>query len=369
VRDGPPFRADHVGSLIRPPDLVRARQAFAEGRLGEAELAGIEDRSVREIVAMQEGIGLKSVTDGEYRREYYLTSFFNSIGVALLQRQSRDLFYETADGTRVPGSRAEVDAKVGWTHSINVGAFAFLAATTRATPKVTIPAPTQIHFFAGSDGISRAAYADEETFWDDIVAAYHAELRALGAAGCRYVQLDETSMPKLADPAIQEIVARRGQDWRQVLATYGTVMGRIIAGKPAGMTLVVHHCRGNHGTGWQAQAGYDAVAEVMFGAVGAAGYFLEYDSPRAGDFSPLRFLPRDRIAVLGLVSTKEQRLEPVDELKRRIEAAARYVDIDRLCLSPQCGFSSNVWRPALTRDDQMRKLERIVETAAAVWGA
>ena len=232
---------------------------------------------------------------------------------------------------------------------------------------MTLPAPTQVHMFAAKDGISHAVYPDIDEFWNDMVAAYHAELRALGDAGCTYVQIDETSMPKLADPAIQDVVRRRGQDWRAVLETYADVMNRIIRGAPEGMTVAVHHCRGNNAGRWMATAGYDAVAEMLFGTVEAKIYLLEYDTPRAGDFAPLRFMPKDKIAILGLVSTKSNRVEPADELKRRIDEAARVMPLDRLGLGPQCGFSCGFAGSDLTYDSQVQKLRRIVEVARDVW--
>jgi 5-methyltetrahydropteroyltriglutamate--homocysteine methyltransferase len=222
--------------------------------------------------------------------------------------------------------------------------------------------------FAAQDGISKSVYPDIAAFWDDMVAAYHAEIGALAAAGCRYLQIDETSMPKLADPAIQDVVWRRGQDWRVVLASYAEVMNRIIRGAPAEMTVVVHHCRGNNAGRWMAQAGYDAVAELLFGTVEASGYLLEYDTARAGDFAPLRFMPKDKVAMLGLISTKSNRVETADELKRRIDEAAKVMPIDRLCLGPQCGFSCGFAGSDQTYDSQVRKLERIVEVARSVWG-
>jgi len=232
-----------------------------------------------------------------------------------------------------------------------------------------LPAPTQVHFFAGTTGISESAYSDVEQFWDDMVAAYRAELQALGEAGCTYVQIDETCLPKLADPAIQQVVARRGDDWRAVTRKYAEIINRIIASAPAGMHIAIHHCRGNNAGLWQAQAGYDAVAEIIFNEIKAPAYLLEYDSERAGDFAPLRFMPKDKTVVLGLVSTKNTRVESADELKSRIDEASRYVPLDRLCLGPQCGFSCGFAGSPMTYESQTQKLQRIVEVARAVWNA
>jgi 5-methyltetrahydropteroyltriglutamate--homocysteine methyltransferase len=368
-RTAPPFRADHVGSLIRPHSLIDARRDFMAGKLDHEILHELEDLAIREVVAMQERIGLKSITDGEFRRSNYLTEFLNPIGVRLLPRQSPDMVYRDDEGRIEPASLAVVDRKIAWTGSVNVAAFEFLKATTKETAKVTLPAPTQVHLFAGRDGIDKSVYPDDAPFWDDMVAAYHAELAALGAAGCRYVQLDETCMPKLADPAIQAVVRNRGQDWRTLLDTYAEVMNRIIRGAPEDMTIAVHHCRGNNAGMWQGEAGYDAVAELMFSTVEAHSYLLEYDSPRAGDFAPLRYMPKDKIAVLGLVSTKSNRIETADELKRRIDEASKFMDLDRLCIGPQCGFSCGFGGSDLTYEAEVAKLERMVEVARDVWDA
>jgi 5-methyltetrahydropteroyltriglutamate--homocysteine methyltransferase len=368
-RPTPPFRADHVGSLIRPQWLIEARRDFMAGKTSREELRRLEDRGISEVVKLQEEIGLHSVTDGEFRRMSYLTEFLNPLGVEFVQGKSPDMVYHDEDGQTVPGTLALVNRRIAWTGSVNVAAFTFLKSLTKETPKVTIPAPTQVHQFAGRDGISRSIYPDIEQFWADMVAAYHAELKALGEAGCTYVQIDETSMPKLADPAIQAVVQRRGQDWRAVLNIYADVMNRIIRGAPPGMTVAIHHCRGNNAGRWMAQAGYDAVAELLFGTVEAKAYLLEYDTPRAGDFAPLRFMPKDKIAMLGLVSTKSNRIESAGELTRRIDEAAKYMPLDRLALGPQCGFSCGFAGSPLTYDSQLKKLERIVEVARQMWNA
>jgi 5-methyltetrahydropteroyltriglutamate--homocysteine methyltransferase len=365
----PPFRADHVGSLIRPQWLIDARRDFMAGKVEHAALRTLEDKAIREVVALQEEMGLHSVTDGEFRRLNYFAEFVNSIGIELFAGKSPDMVYHDDEGRTAPGTLALVNKKIRWTGSLNVDAFNFLKSITKEMAKVTIPAPTQVHHFAGPEGISKAVYPDVEQFWEDIVAAYRSELAALGAAGCRYVQIDETSMPKLADPAIQEVVRNRGQDWRVVLAKYAEVMNQIIRSAPKDMIIAIHHCRGNSAGMWQAQAGYDSVAELMFGTVEAKSYLLEYDSPRAGDFASLRFMPKDKVAVLGLVSTKSNRIETQDELKRRIDEAGKFMPLDRLCLGPQCGFSCGFAGSDLTYESQIQKLGRIVEVARAVWNA
>jgi 5-methyltetrahydropteroyltriglutamate--homocysteine methyltransferase len=368
-RPTPPFRADHVGSLIRPSWLIDAKKNQLAGKLPIAELRTLEDKAIREVVALQESVGLRSITDGEFRRVTYLTEFLEPIGVEFQQGKSPDMVYHDDHGHTMPATSCAVKRKIAWTGSVNVEAFNFLKGVTKGTAKVTIPAPTQVHLFAGKDGIDAKVYPDEAQFWDDMVAAYAAELKALGAAGCKYVQLDETCIPKLADPAIQDVVKRRGRDWRKDLDTYVDVMNRIIRSAPSGMTVSVHHCRGNNAGMWQAQSGYDEVAELMFGKMEAKSYLLEYDSPRAGDFAPLRFMPKDKVAVLGLVSTKYNEVETADALKRRIDEAAKVVPLDRLCVGPQCGFSCGFAGSPLTYDSQVAKMRRLTELARDVWGA
>ena len=368
-RNTPPFRADHIGSLIRPDWLIEAKKNQLSGKLPIAELRPLEDRAIREVVALQESVGFHSVTDGEFRRLNYLTEFLVPIGVEFFQSASPDMVYHSDDGRTMPATLTKVNRKIAWTGSVNVPAFAFLKTATKETPKVTIPAPTQVHLFAGKDGIAASVYPDIAVFWDDMVKAYTAELQALGAAGCTYVQIDETCIPKLADPAIQAVVTKRGHDWRRVLDTYVEVMNRIIRAAPKGMTVSVHHCRGNNAGMWQAQASYDAVAELMFSKLEAKSYLLEYDSPRAGDFAPLRFLPKDKVAVLGLVSTKSNEVEGADALRRRIDEAAKHIDLDRLCIAPQCGFSCGFSGSPLSYDSQVAKMHRLVEVARTVWNA
>jgi 5-methyltetrahydropteroyltriglutamate--homocysteine methyltransferase len=368
-RQAPPFRADHVGSLIRPTGLIEAKKSQLAGKLPIAELRTLEDKAIREVVALQESIGFHSITDGEFRRITYLTEFLNPIGVEFFNGKSPDMVYHDDEGRTMPATLTRVGRKIAWTTSVNVPAFEFLKGVTKETAKVTIPAPTQVHLFAGKDGIDAKVYPEIDAFWDDMVTAYVSELQALGRAGCSYVQIDETCIPKLADPAIQDVVKRRGQDWRKVLDTYVDVMNRIIRGAPADMTVAVHHCRGNNAGMWQAQASYDAVAELMFSTLEAKSYLLEYDSPRAGDFAPLRFMPKDKVAMLGLVSTKTNAVETADALKRRIAEASKHADLDRLCVGPQCGFSCGFAGSPLTYDAQVAKMRRLVEVARDVWNA
>jgi 5-methyltetrahydropteroyltriglutamate--homocysteine methyltransferase len=363
---GPRVRADHIGSLIRPAYLIEAHRSALLGN-ADVALRQMQDRAIKEIVAMQEEVGLQSITDGEFRRTAYLTEFYRSIGVTVLPRQSTDLFWRNDSGDRYPGNRTEVKHKIRWSGSINVEALEFLRSRTSRDCKVTIPAPTQIHFFAGTDGIDSSVYPDLDLFWSDVVEAYAAELDALERAGCSVVQLDETCFPKFADPEIQTVLKNRGQEWKGILRQYTKVLNAILAAAPPSMNVVIHHCRGNAGEYWQARSGYDLVADIMFGEINCRTYLLEFDSERTGSFEPLRLLPPNKSAVLGLVSTKLPRLETVDELLVRVERAAKFVDVNRLGISPQCGFSSGFDRPALTTDIQRAKLEILVRAAQKIW--
>jgi 5-methyltetrahydropteroyltriglutamate--homocysteine methyltransferase len=371
-RPTPPFRADHVGSLLRPPDLIAARDAFDAGALGRDELTGSENRAIRDVVAFQESLGLKVVTDGEFRRISYLVDFVNGIeGVSAVARGGRGWDYQAADGggTTIPATRIEVTGPISWPGGgILVRDFEFLKSVTRATPKITMPAPNQIYWFAGPNGVNREVYPDLDAMWDDLIAAYRAEIAALAAAGCTYIQVDETSLVKIPDPAMQKVLSDRGDDWRDLIDTFSRVSAAVMADPPHGVTMALHHCRGNSRGHWQAQGSYEMIADKLFNEVSCHAHFLEYDSPRAGDFAPLRFVPDGKMIVLGLVSTKLRDVESAGALKRRIDEAAGYVPLDRLCLSPQCGFSSSHAGHPLTLDDEKRKLELVVSVAAEVWG-
>jgi 5-methyltetrahydropteroyltriglutamate--homocysteine methyltransferase len=368
----PPFRAEHIGSLLRPQRLIDARDAFEAGRMPRPALAEIEDVAIRDVVAYQERLGLQGITDGEYRRTSYLVDVINTLeGAAAKPREGVGWDYRSATGatTTVPATAIEVTGPVRRPAAgLVIGDFRFLNGLAKRTPKVTMPAPTQIYWFAGRQGISRSAYPEIEAFWDDVVAAWREEIEALAAAGCTYVQIDETCLPKMSDPKMQATLARRGDDWQALLETFTAVVSRIVTNSPPGMTVALHHCRGNSRGHWQAEGSYEAVAEHMFQRIPVAAHMLEYDSPRAGDFAPLRLVPASKTIVLGLVSTKLRALETAEDLERRIDEASRYVPLDRLCLSPQCGFASSHSGHPLTDEDQRRKLELIVEVARKVWG-
>jgi 5-methyltetrahydropteroyltriglutamate--homocysteine methyltransferase len=375
ARVAPPFRADHVGSLRRPNALMEARERLLGphdldhnfGPHGNAGLRRLEDEAIREVVRLQEGVGLRSITDGEFRRRIWWSEFLLSLeGVAGTYRGA-ERFRDQA-GHEVPAPRIDVTERIRWTESVNVAPFRFLKSVTRGTPKVTLPAPQTLYHFAARDTISRQACPELGAIWDDLAEAYSAELRALAAAGCSYVQLDEVVTSCLCDERQRAKLRARGDDPDAFLAHYTRTINRIAAQRPPGMTLAMHTCRGNYQGHWMAEGGYDPIAERVFNEIRVDAFFLEYDSPRAGGFEPLRFMPRDKVVVLGLVSTKTPELEPADLLKKRIEEAARYVPLENLCLSPQCGFSSNYLGNPVTIDDQRRKLERVVQVAEAVWG-
>jgi 5-methyltetrahydropteroyltriglutamate--homocysteine methyltransferase len=367
----PPFRAEHIGSFLRPPELLRARAEHAAGRLSDAELKAAEDAAIAGFVALQERLGFKLATDGEFRRSTYTANFTTSglAGVTAEQAGEDEWSYTDASGHKVRARLPAVHDRIRWTDSPNAREFAYLARTTRAAAKITVPGPCYIHFRAGRAHISRDVYPDLAGFWSDLVAAYAIELQKLAEAGCRYVQLDETSLAKLGDPKIRNALAARGDDWDALADQYIDVINAVVAQAPAGMRIGMHLCRGNRMGHWQAEGGYDAVAERVFRRIAIDFFFLEYDSERAGTFEPLRHLPDHKVVVLGLVSTKTAALEDEDYLIARIRDCARYVDIERLAVSPQCGFSSSDKANTIMSYDQaVAKLTRVREVARKVWG-
>jgi 5-methyltetrahydropteroyltriglutamate--homocysteine methyltransferase len=377
-RRRPPFRADHVGSLLRPARLNAAREQLLgaqthDRHLGphdNPQLQAIEDACIRDVIALQERVGLRAMTDGEFRRRsWWLELIMNWQGVAADRAGTSELAWTNQSGLRQPGSRLWINGPIAWRESPIVRAFAFLRASTRRVPKVTIPAPMIVHMFAGGDeGIRQGHYKDVEAFWQDVVAAYRQEVFALADAGATYIQFDDTSIAFLCDPAHRATVQRWGNDPDALLAEYAARMNQVLAGVPGDVTVTLHQCRGNREGSWMAQGGYDPVADALFNRIDVAGYFLEYDTARAGSFAPLRLLPKGKIAVLGLVSTKTPVLESADGLKRRIDEAATFAPIEQLALSPQCGFASSIAGNPLTESDQEAKLERIVRVATDVWG-
>ena len=370
MRSTPPFRADHVGSLLRPPELLSARAGFASGAIDAAQLKAAEDVAITAAVAMQEGAGLQSATDGEFRRATWHLDFVYQLGGVAVAGGTLKLKFRSAAGdVEFTPAATRVDGKVRLEHTIFADHFSYLqSAVTTATPKLTIPAPSMVHYRGGPASIDPAVYPDLAEFWADLSAAYADEVRRLAALGCSYLQLDDTSLAYLNDPAQRAEIAGRGEDADHMHLRYIREINDAIAGRPPGMTVTTHLCRGNFRSSWVAEGGYDFVAEALFSELAVDGFFLEYDDERSGGFEPLRFVPQGKIVVLGLVTTKRGELESKDALKRRIGEAARYLPLDQLCLSPQCGFSSTVHGNLLTREEQAAKLRLIVETAAEVWG-
>ena len=368
----PPFRADHVGSLLRPPELLAARSDFEGGRIGADQLRAVEDDAVRDAVKLQHDAGLQSATDGEFRRATWHMDFIYQLGGIEHAPGEMKVQFRNEQGTvEWTPAALRVTDRIHLEHTIFADAFEFLASAVGEDqmPKLTIPSPNMVHYRGGQAAIDERIYPDVEEFWSDLCGAYADELRALGSLGCTYLQFDDTSLAYLNDPRQREQIASRGTgDVEHLHERYVRNINRALEGRPEGMAVTTHLCRGNFQSSWAAEGGYDFVAEALFGGLGVDGFFLEYDDARSGGFEPLRFVPEGKHVVLGLVTTKRGELESKDLLKRRIEEASRYVPIEQLCLSPQCGFSSTVEGNALTPDEQRAKLELIVETAAEVWG-
>jgi len=366
----PPFRADHVGSFLRPPELLTARKEFADGKIDADALGRVEDQAVREIVALQEELGFQAATDGEFRRTSWHMDFIYQLGGITRTDEQLQVAFMNAEGTTSFTSAAlKVRDRVGIDETIFADAFKFLQSTvTTAIPKLTIPSPSMVHYRGGAAAIDPAVYPDVEEFWTDLSAAYAEEIRRLGELGCTYLQLDDTSLAYLNDPAQRQMIAKRGEDADHQHLRYIKQINAAIASRPEGMAVTTHSCRGNFQSYWAAEGGYDFVAEALFGELDVDGFFLEYDDARSGGFEPLRFVPKGKMVVLGLVTTKRGALETKDQLKRRIEEASQFVPLDQLCLSPQCGFSSTVEGNSLTFDEEVAKLRLVVETAHEVWG-
>jgi 5-methyltetrahydropteroyltriglutamate--homocysteine methyltransferase len=369
-RTTPPFRADHVGSLLRPRDLLQARDESASGKISADELRAIEDDAIRDVVRMQADIGLQTATDGEFRRtSWHMDFIYRLQGVSRTDEKIEVHFHNASGDLDFTSAALKVGGKIDISEPIFGEDFRFLqSVVSGATPKLTIPSPSMVHYRGGPAAIDKSVYPDEDEFWTDLSAAYAKQVRGMAALGCTYLQLDDTSLAYLNDPAQREMLASQGRDAEHQHERYIRQINAAIADRPASLSVTTHMCRGNYRSSWAAEGSYDFVAEALFGQLGVDGFFLEYDDARSGDFSPLRFVPPGKQVVLGLVTTKRPELESKDELKRRIDEAAKYVPIEQLCLSPQCGFSSTVEGNALSRDEQIAKLALIVETAAEVWG-
>jgi 5-methyltetrahydropteroyltriglutamate--homocysteine methyltransferase len=369
---GPPFRADHVGSLLRPQGLLEARARFAAGEIDAAELRGVEDEAIADVVRLQGDVGLRTATDGEFRRASWHMDFIYAIGgISKVTGEDIVVHFKNADGTiDFTPAGLHVDGPLSIDEPIFGADFAYLQGqvSERQTAKLTIPSPSMVHYRGGAAAIDPAVYPDEDAFWDALSAAYAQQVRGIAAAGCTYLQLDDTSLAYLNDPAQRAELAAQGRDAEHQHERYIRQINAALAGRPEGLTVTTHMCRGNFRSSWVAEGGYDFVAEALFGGLDVDGFFLEYDDARSGGFEPLRFVPPGKRVVLGLVTTKRPDLERGDDLKRRIDEAARYVPLEQLALSPQCGFSSTVEGNALTRDEQVAKLALVVETAQEVWG-
>jgi 5-methyltetrahydropteroyltriglutamate--homocysteine methyltransferase len=368
-RTKPPFRADHVGSLLRPKEVLAAREAFKQGTLPAAGLRRVEDAAIRAAVTMQEDVGLQGVTDGEMRRGSWHMDFLYQVGGVTKSQDTLTVQFKNEKGViEFTPAALRVSGKLKLEHTIFGEDFAFLKSAAKATPKLTIPSPSMMHYRGGRAAIDTAVYPELEPFWADLGRVYGEQMQALGKLGCTYLQLDDTSLAYLNDPAQRAHVAQLGGDAASQHLTYIRLINSALAKKPAGMTVCTHMCRGNFRSSWVASGGYDHVAEALFGQLNVDGFFLEYDDARSGGFEPLRFVPKGKLVVLGLVTTKKGALERKDDLKRRIDQAAKFVPLEQLCLSPQCGFSSTVEGNALTQDEQTAKLRLVVETAREVWG-
>jgi 5-methyltetrahydropteroyltriglutamate--homocysteine methyltransferase len=360
-RSGPPFRAEHIGSLIRPPELLRAREQRAAGTLDHAGLRTIEDAAIRGVVKLQEELGLQVVTDGEFRRGTYSDSFTSAgiTGLKIERTEDAGWTRSQSHGHRMARRIPTVVSRIAWTGPQNAADFRFLKS---------VPGPCYIHYRAGRANIGRDVYPDLDGFWSDLVAAYHQEMKSLAEVGCSYLQIDETSLIKLGDPRVRQLLAERGDDWRDLLRVYIGVINAVVAGAPHGMTVGIHICR-SQDPSWQADTGYDPIAEPLFNEMRVDSYFLEYDNARAGTFAPLQFVPEGKFVVLGLVASRASELESVELLQRRIEEASRDIKLEQLGLSPQCGFSTSAAEHvALTEDVEKAKLARVVEVARRVWG-
>jgi 5-methyltetrahydropteroyltriglutamate--homocysteine methyltransferase len=364
----PPFRADHVGSLLRSPALLDARKAVAGGKGSVETLRALEDKEILAVIALQERVGLQAITDGEFRRNNWRDRFFERVEGYSQDKMPSSFTFTEFSGEQRRGMPVHYTVgKLKQRESITAEDFAFVFKNTRRMAKATIPSPTVNHFFTGDSGLAKSPYAgDRKTYMADIAAIYRDEIAALAKLGCKYLQVDEVPLAVLCDPKNQDVVRARGEEPQKLIDDYIDLMNAAIRARPADMTVCVHLCRGNAGHG-QASGGYDPVAERLFQKLDVDGFFLEYDSPRSGDFQPLRHVPKSKTVVLGLMSTKQKALEPIDELKRRVAEASRFVDMSRLCLSPQCGFASSAEVDRFTVDDEERKLAHLVRAAGEIW--
>jgi len=368
-----PFRANHVGSLLRPPELIEARAKRAKGEISAAQLREVEDRGIRDAVKMQEDVGMPGITDGEFRRTLWHADFLSQIaGVkvveGLLPDSAKHFQNPDSDVQRSP-TQFVVTGKLSHPRGIEVENFKFLASATKNTAKQCIPSPSLVHFRTGRGGVDKTVYPDMGEFFADLARVFREEIAQLAEAGCTYLEIDDVNFAYLCDPKMREGAKKIGEDPDRLPALYANLINECIKDRPANMSVCTHLCRGNFASAWVAEGGYDPVAEVLFNELNVDGYFLEFDTPRAGNFAPLRFLPKGKKLILGLVTSKTGALENPDDLKRRIDEASKLVPLDQLGISPQCGFSSTVLGNKLTIDDEIAKLRLIVQVASEVWGS
>jgi 5-methyltetrahydropteroyltriglutamate--homocysteine methyltransferase len=365
-RTTPPFRADHVGSLLRPAALKEARGKRERGEIRDADLKAIEDREIEKVIRQQEAVGLKAVTDGEFRRAFWNYDFLGALDGVEAYLGERKIKFQ---GPQPKPMMLRVTGKLGgYRPHPMIDHFKFVKAHTRATAKMTIPSPSSLHFRYGRDAVPEAIYPSMEDFYRDLGESYRRTTRAFADAGCRYLQLDEVNFTYLCDPKLRELVSTRGEDPDALPHVYAGMINAAISDLPVDMTVTMHLCRGNFRSTFVAAGGYEPVAEILFNAINISGYFMEYDTERAGGFEPLRFVPKGKTVVLGLVTSKSGKLESSDDLKRRIDAATKFIALDQLCLSPQCGFASTEEGNILSEDEQWAKLATIVELAKEIWG-
>lgn len=364
----PPFRADHVGSLLRTTAVKENRLKWKKGEISAEALRAIEDASIAETVKKLESIGMRSVTDGEFRRDYFHLDFLKELaGVSVTGGIDANPNAKVAEDGFTP-PKLSVTGKLKHVHDIQVADFNFLKSVVTQTPKVSIPSPTMVHFRGGRKSIDIESYPDMDAFFHDLAAAYKEEIDHLYQAGLRYLQLDDTNLAYLCDPKMRAAAVERGEDPNELPRTYASLINSVIDGRPHDLTVGIHLCRGNYRSTWFAEGGYEPVADILFNSINVDAYFLEYDDERSGDFAPLRFVPADKMVVLGIVSSKKRELESVDDMARRIDEAAKFMPLENMCVSPQCGFSSTHHGNDLTHDDQWKKIELVVNTALKVWG-
>jgi 5-methyltetrahydropteroyltriglutamate--homocysteine methyltransferase len=369
TREQPPFRAEHIGSLLRPAALLQQRERFARGEISQNDLTEAEDAAISQAITLQERLGLRFATDGEYRRRSYHSFFYQQLGAVSIDT----IAGTNAKGAHSGGGRgtqplALINSKLRWTRPINVDDFNFVKNRTALLPKITIPGPCALHFRGGDAAVLAHAYRDVDEFWNDTTEAFTKELGALAQAGCHYVQIDETAFAKFGDPDVQAMLKARGDDWSQLIDAYIAITNRVLRAAPKSLHIGMHLCRGNRGGHWHAEGSYEDVAERLFNALEIPFYFLEYDTPRAGNFTPLRFVPKHKSVVLGLISSKTPLLEDKTELRARVDDATRYVPLERLAVSPQCGFASVDTGNPVTPEVQEAKLRLVVELARDIWG-